>query len=170
MHRKSTAWFLVFTTLAGPFICCCTTAKAMSWVSACLGCGPVACDQCCREAADAHGHSHAAKHGHHNHSHEHTNAGHLAGTESLNNQHSNPPRPCPCQRDRDQLAGMPATDGLDAKAITAPLDFVWMTVALCAISADPAAVKSGEGVSFYCSDGACLSGREILRAHSVLRI
>src|SRR3989304_6750646 len=89
MPRKSTAWFLVLSTFAGPFICCCTTAKAMSWVSVCLGCDAVTCDQCCRETADAHGHSHAAKHDHHGHSHEHPDAGHLACTASQDNQRSN---------------------------------------------------------------------------------
>ena len=169
MPRKATAWLLVFTTLAGPFICCCTTAKAMSWVSVCLGCDALTCDQCCNETADAQRHSHTAKHHHHSHGHENSDAGSLAKA-SQNDQRSQAPRKCPCQRDRDQLAGIPATAGLDAKTVTAPLDFAWMTFALSPISAGPTAVDARVTGSFYCSAGVCSSGVEILRAHSVLRI
>lgn len=143
----------------------------MSWVSVCLGCDAVTCDQCCRETADAHEHSHVAKHDHHHgHSHEHPDAGQLAGSASQDSQRSKAPRQCPCQRDRDQLAGIPVTAGLDAKTISAALDFAWLTFALSDISAGPTAVIMGETASFCCSDRVCLSGTEILRAHSVLRI
>src|SRR3990172_3967441 len=132
MALKATALFLVLTTLAGPFICCCTTAKAMSLVMVGLGYDPVACQssECCHETAVAHEHSHAAKHHHHGHGHKQPVDHHLAGTKSHDDNKSQAPKQCPCRQDGNDPVALPATTDLAAKSVTAPLDFAWITVTL----------------------------------------
>ena len=175
MARKATALFLVLTTLAGPFICCCTTAKAMSWVSVCLGYDPVSCEssQCCRETSVAHQHSHGAKHHHHGdgHKHQHSDAGQLAGKTPPNNQGPGAPKQCPCRQDGNQIAGVPITDNLAAQAITASLsNFAWAMLTLDSTAISLASLEPGSNASSFCPANVCLNGQEILRAYCVLRI
>ena len=178
MVRKATALFLVLTTLAGPFICCCTTAKAFSWVSVCLGYEPVSCasSQCCHETAVAHQHSHGAKHHHHHHhgdghKHQHPDAGQLAGKTRPNDQGSGSPEQCPCRQDGNQIAGVPITDNLAAQAINASLNnFAWATFTLYSAAISMTSFESGSIASSPCPANIFLNGQEILRAYCVLRI
>ena len=174
MPHKSTAWLLVCTTLVGPFTCCCTTAKAMLWVSLCLGGTPIICEssRCCDETFIARRHSHGAKHRHHGHGqqHQHPDAGQLVGKKTPDDQGPRAPKQCPCRHDRDEVVGVPITAGLDAKTLTAPLDFTWLTVALDDTSANLSLVEPGSIASSYCPANVCSNGRGILRAYCVLRI
>ena len=172
MLRKSTALFLLFTTLAGPSICCCTSAKAMSWVSVCLGYDPVSCQssECCHETAVSHQHSHGAKHHHRGHGHKHLDADHLAAKSPQNDRCPHAPKQCPCRQDGNEITGVPISDNLAANAITASLDFAWVmftldNTAIVATSAEPGSIAS----SCIPANG-CSNGQEILRAYCVLRI
>ena len=171
MSHNATAWSLVFTTLVGPFICCCTTMKLTSWVSVCLGMNPITCEssKCCDKTLVGHAHSHATKHDHDGHKHEHPDTNSLAKANH-NEQPSQPSKPCPCRQDRDEVSSAPVTAGLDAKALTTPLDFVWLAVAVNNTPVGLASIDPGNIASSYCPAGVCSNGREILRAYSVLRI
>lgn len=172
MAHRATAWSLVFTTLVGPFVCCCTTTKMASWVSVCLGMNPITCQStdCCDETPAAPAHSHVAKHDHHSHSHTHPDAGNIAKLPPHNEQPSQPGKPCPCRQGRDDVASAPVSAGLDAKTLTTPLDFVWLTVAFDDTSAGPVSIDPGKIASLSCPAGVCSTGTDILRAYNVLRI
>jgi len=172
MARKVTAWFLVITTLTGPFTCCCTTAQAMSSVLACLGYDPVnvASTDCCHEPATPHEHSHGVAHHDHGDGHKHSDVDHSASNATHSDRHQESPHQCPCQKDRCDSVGLPTSNSPESKLVSTALDLVWMTLTLGDTTVTANAVDARFVADFCRPDGTCLSGREILRAHSVLRI
>jgi len=173
MARNATAWCLAFMMLVAPFVCCCTTANAMSWVLVRFGCQPVTCQssECCHQTVATHPHSHGAKHHHHGHSHSHPAADHSASKAPASNQSHDAPKQCPCRQDGSQIAGVPNPENIATAAIAALLNnLVWATLTLESPATNLAAIEPGSVASSFHPANGCLNGQGILRAYCVLRI
>lgn len=171
MVFQATTWFVAFATLVGPALCCCTATKLASNVSTLFGGGEVQCPStgCCHHrAASRSSSSHGSACGHHQHEPKSLAAAELAKRKVPVKPGNPPPRECPCKQHRADVAALPAT--ADAVAACSLGQFAWVgTTADLGVVSESS--LNGAGVAGNCRpESACLSGREILRAHSILRI
>lgn len=169
MAFHATAWILAFSTLFGPSLCCCTTTAVESGISSWFGCGPVTCQtaQCCHPNS-AHRGGHASEHARHHHVHGASKGVALAQQTSSENRRQPVPPECPCRQDRSEVFALPAVADAAASVGPVPLDWIWVTVAPASSGANTTAFA--RPTLSHGPDTACQSGREILRAHCVLRI
>lgn len=170
MVFQATAWFLAFATLVGPSLCCCTTSKLASDISTFFGGEAVRCRsaQCCHpQAVRRETHSHGSSCGHHHHHAEEPDRADLATQEAPLKQDGTPPRECPCKQHRADVAALPAPADTAAASSPGHFDWVWITADSISVTAS----SSAAGVTRNCwPETAYQSGRDILRAHCILRI
>lgn len=169
MAFQATAWILAFATLVGPSLCCCTTASFASSISRLLGGDAVVCvsSQCCHVQAEHRGHAEASHRGHHHHDHGDADAASIAKRTDRSQDQSPPRRECPCKQHRTEVVALPAGLETAAGASAGHFDLIWVTIAL-PVAAAPSQSAHPALPSF--ADGTCRTGREILRAHCILRI
>lgn len=171
MVFHATAWVLAFSTLIGPSLCCCTTASVVSSISSLMGGSPVTCQptQCCHaDSTSLAKHRHESRHARHDHKHGESHDATLSQPTPSKHGQKTAPRECPCRKDRGEAIALPVVAEAAASVGQAPLDWVWAAVVFAPFGANSTGFT--HTTSSHGPDTACLSGREILRAHCVLRI
>ncbi len=170
MTSHATAWVLAFATLVGPSLCCCTTTAFATSISRILGGEVVACPSagCCHHQPPRRDKDADCSHGGHlRHEQNDAHSTPLTKqTDPAREQHP-PRRNCPCRQHRGEIVALPVTVDVAGGVSHGLSDWAWATVAL------PLAFRRADPSHFMALHGpetACASGREILRAHCILRI
>jgi hypothetical protein len=170
MAFHATTWFLAFATLVGPSLCCCTTSSFASSVSRMFGGDTIACPStgCCHQKpVRPSNHAHCSHHGRHHHEQSEAHGTAHSTHNAPAQEPKSPRRECPCRQDRSEIVALPVTADTVVGCSHSQFDSTWVTVAL------PLSVRPHNPSHSTASHGpetACASGREILRAHCVLRI
>ncbi len=170
MAFHATAWLLAFATLVGPSLCCCTTSPVASIVSRMFGGGTVACPStgCCHHHPERpDNHTHGSHGDHHRHEHSDAHSTTLTKQNGPAQEQNPPPRECPCRQHRSEIIALPVTVDIVAGVSLGQFDRVWVSAAL-PLAMSPS--YSAHSTALHGPETACPSGREILRAHCVLRI
>ncbi len=162
MLRLTLVAYLTFTVVLGPGLCCCSAQLLFP------GAGGAGC-------CGSHHHE-ALAHDHHAHQHHHDGDVQLEHSQTAEQENHSKSAPCdhnqqdcPCGRHQQTLLASQSCDGATINALnsnhlvdwTLPGDFLSLN-------------SAGQDLHFQLCKGHArpgeLSGREILRAHSVLRI